>query len=43
MYREPIVKGRKPGLKPTVWNKEEISIQQKQKEETRIQKKMRIV
>ena len=39
MYREPTVKGRKPGLKSTIWNKkEEMNIQLEQNEETRTQK-----
>ena len=39
MYREPTVKGRKPGLKSTdLEQKEEINIQPEQNEETRIQK-----
>ena len=41
MYREPTVKGRKPGLTSTVWTlgrKEERNIQPEQNEETRIQK-----
>ena len=38
MYREPTVKGRKPGLKTTVDQKEERNIQPVQNEETRIQK-----
>ena len=36
MYREPTVTGRKLGLKS---QKEEVNIQLKQNEETRIQKK----
>ena len=44
MYREPTVKGRKPGLKkkqknkPSLEQKEEINIPSEQNEETRIQK-----
>ena len=40
MYREPTVKGRKLGLKSTVWTKrkEETNIQPEKNEETRIQK-----
>ena len=39
IYREPTVKGRKPGLKSTdLEQKEEINIQPEQNEETRIQK-----
>ena len=40
MYREPIVMGRKLGLKSTVWTKrkEETNIQPEKNEETRIQK-----
>ena len=39
MYREPTMMGRKLGHKPTgVDQKEEINIQPKQNEETRIQK-----
>ena len=40
MYREPTVKGRKPGIND-LEQKEEINIQPEQNEETRIQKKMR--
>ena len=36
MYREPAVKGRKPGLKSTIWNKRKTIIQQN--EEIKIQK-----
>ena len=36
VYREPQVKGRKPGLKSTIWNRrKEINIQLEQTEETR--------
>ena len=40
MYREPIVMGRKLGLKSMVWTRreEEINIQPQKNEETRIQK-----
>ena len=40
MYREPIVMGRKLGLKSMVWTRreEEINIQPEKNEETRIQK-----
>ena len=38
MYREPTVKGRKPGLINNLKQKEEINIQQEQNEKTRIQK-----
>ena len=40
MYREPIVMGRKLGLKSTVWTrrKEERNIQPEKNEETRTQK-----
>ena len=39
MYREPIVIGRKLGLKSTMWTKkEERNIQPEKNEETRIQK-----
>ena len=37
MYREPTVKGRKPGLND-LEQKEEINIQPEKNEETRIQK-----
>ena len=42
MYRETTVKGRKPGLKSMIWNKEKINIQPEQNEETRIQKNERL-
>ena len=38
MYREPRVKGRKLGLKTTIWSRRKINIQPEQNEETRIQK-----
>ena len=38
MYREPTVKGRKPGLN-SLEQKEEINIQPEQNEEIRIQTK----
>ena len=39
MYREPTVKGRKPGLKSTVWTKrKKENIQPEKNAETRIQK-----
>ena len=43
MYREPTVKGRKLGLTQinNLEQREKINIQSEQKEETRIQKKMR--
>ena len=43
MYREPVVMGKKPGLRATVWTgrKEERNIQPEKNEETRIKKKMR--
>ena len=37
IYREPTVKGRKPGLKSIIWSRgEEINIPPEQNEETRI-------
>ena len=40
MFREPAVKGRKPGFKATIWNKrKKINIYPDQNEETRIQKR----
>ena len=39
MYREPIVMGRKPGFKSTVWSRrKKETFNQNRTEETRIQK-----
>ena len=38
LYRQPTVKGRKPGLKSTIWNRRKKNFQPQQNEETRIQK-----
>ena len=38
MYKKPTVKGRKLGLKTTIWSRRKINIQPEQNEETRIQK-----
>ena len=40
MYREPVVMGKKPGLRATVWTgrKEERNIQPEKNEATRIRK-----